>query len=159
MKASMRARSAIAAFGIATASYGYELDTHSLMTGVAFDRSSVVTNAKQEQLGLTKSRKVSLNQLDFLVNIGSNFYDLSSSTPALRGAQLFDQLNTAVVREYGFPKPAERWGFTRFDGQQTPYFPRDWLIRGAVREDDVALLGAIKGRYWDGELNAFSSLM
>jgi hypothetical protein len=137
---------------------GYELDTHSLMTFQAYERSTVAIPAKQQQLGLTKSRKISLNQLDFFVNLGSSYYDLSTSNPTLRGAQVFDQLNTAVVKEYGFPAPSERWEFTKSDGQKNPYFPRDWLVRGVVREDDVALLGALKARYWEGELNAMQQL-
>jgi hypothetical protein len=142
----------------ASLALGYELDTHALMTFQAFERSAVAKTPKQEQLGLTKSRKASLAQQIFLINLGSNYYDMSSSNPTLRGAQVFDQLNTAVVREYGFPAPAERWDFTRSDGQQTPYFPRDWLVRGVVREDDVALLGAIKARVWEGEANALQQL-
>jgi hypothetical protein len=142
----------------ASLALGYELDTHSQMTYEAFERSTVAIPAKQQQLGLTKSRKIALDKEVFLINLGSNYYDLSNSTPRLRGAQVFDQLNTAVVKEYGFPAPSERWEFTKSDGQKNPYFPRDWLVRGVVREDDVALLGALKARYWEGELNALQQL-
>jgi hypothetical protein len=142
----------------ASLALGYELDTHSLMTFQAYEKSALAIPEKRQQLGLTKSRKVALDRETFLINLGTSYYDLSSSNPALRGAQVFDQLNTAVVREYGFPAPVERWRFTDFDGQFVPYFPRDWLVRGVVREDDVALLGAIKARVWEGELNAMQQL-
>jgi hypothetical protein len=128
------------------------------MTLNAFDRSTLSDSEKIQQLGLTKSRKVAFDKKTFLINLGTSYYDLSSSNPATRGARLFDQLNTAVVKEYGFPAPVDRWKLSEFDGQKNPYFPQDWLVRGVVREDDVALLGAIKARVWEGEANALQQL-
>jgi hypothetical protein len=143
---------------ISFVAFGYEIDTHSNITTRAHDQSIVRTQSKLQDLGLLKSRRISQdgrNEISY--GLGTNYYDLSSANPALRSAKTFDEFNTAVMRQ-GAPAPKNRWVFTGFDGQALPYFPRDWMARGAVREDDTKEVLAIRAVWWSGEQNAYDQL-
>ena len=137
---------------------GYEIDTHSNITVVAHDRSVAASPEKLRDLGLLKSRRISKDgnsKIDF--GLGPNYYDLSNGYATLRSAKKYDEINTAVTR-LGALAPRPRWPFTAFDNQPIPYFPGDWMARGAVREDDGGVLAALRGRLMDGEQNAFDQL-
>ena len=134
---------------------GYEIDTHSNITVRAHDQSIINLPDKLAGLGLLKSRKIGLDSR-YNYSLGINYYDLSSSYPTLRSAKTFDQMNTAVMRQ-GAPSPKNRWIFSGIDGQALPYFPRDWMARGAVREDDAKALFATIAKL-DGEQNALDVL-
>ena len=59
-----------------------------------------------------------------------------------RYATAFDAENRWVMKAYRAPKPQRRWFYSQFDGRDEPYFPVDWMARGAVREDDTKALFA-----------------
>jgi hypothetical protein len=149
---------AIGFIAACASTFAYEIDTHANITSEAFSRSVAFTAAKSRELVLWKSRRQPLDGSGIPnFSLGLNYYDLSSSYPALRSAKIFDQLNTAVMRQ-GAPSAKSRWNFTGFDGQALPYFPRDWMARGAVREDDTKEVLAIRAVWWSGEQNAYDQL-
>ena len=135
---------AITAFGICTHVCGYEIDTHANITSKAFDKSAIAQNSRLIELGLYKSRKLSklmpsdgLFQIDHA--LGQKYFDLSGGVAKPRYAATYDAVNSAVMKRDS-PAPIQRWAYTSFDGQDIPYFPRDWMARGAVREDDAGLI-------------------
>ena len=138
-----RTSSAIGCIAACVGAFAYEIDTHASITSEAFARSVASTAAKSRELGLWKSRRQPLDGSGIPnFSLGLNYYDLSTvpdpgtGNPTLRSAKVYDQLNTAVTKQ-GLPAAKTRWDFTGFDGQAVPYFPRDWMARGSVREDDT----------------------
>ena len=151
----------------AASSLGYEIDTHSRMTKAAYDNSILNNDNKQAALGLHKSRRLESGGSGFHdLRLGTTYYEVSGNTVTPRTAKLFDQVNTPLGVFFNNPE-IERWEFSRFNNQKLPYFPVDWLARGAVREDDqdAVLVTATNPRtaflgfnIWRGDLNAYDQL-
>ena len=128
-----------------TTSYGYEIDTHSRITYEAFRASTFQNGVLLTRLGLVKSRPyVRLDQATVTprLHLGQKYYDPLKVGGADRYATAFDAENSWVMKAYRAPKPQRRWFYSQFDGRDEPYFPVDWMARGAVREDDTKALFA-----------------
>lgn len=119
----------------------YEIDTHAQMTKAAFDQSIPGSDALDviRNLGLLKTRRSSATILDrFNLSLGSKYKDLSTVPPTTRDAKPYDEANDSATR--ALRNTTFRWKQTEFDEIAVPYFPVDWMARGAVREDDAATL-------------------
>ena len=139
----------------------YEIDTHSRITLEAFRQSRFVTTDISTRLGLTKSRKRIVepgDQPKVRFHLGPKYYDPVKTNGPDRYATDYDALNSWVMKAYKASQPQRRWTYSAFDGRDEPYFPVDWMARGAVREDDTKAIFALKAQYWDGERNAALSL-
>lgn len=127
---------------IAGDAFAYEIDTHALMTSYAFERSSLASTSLATRMAL-----------DRLPDDGPNARPFSS-TPAMQSdlpsdgyfdvelTTWLDSLTSADVRvpqSYDhrnmYSKTTE---FYREDGAQQ-YRAKAWLMRGAIREDDLPL--------------------
>jgi hypothetical protein len=119
---------------------GYEIDTHARMTKSAHDQSVLNKNVEvRRALGLLKSRKASVTIVDdFNFSLGLKYKDIGTTPPATRDAKPYDEIN--VYASGILQRTVSRWDQSRFDGIAVPYFPVDWMARGAVREDDAATL-------------------
>ena len=124
----------------------YEIDTRARITDAAFQRSNFSTTIGLfERLGLGKSRfRTQQANGRFVLNysLGQKYYDPLKVGGADRYATAFDAENSWVMKAYRAPKPQRRWFYSQFDGRDEPYFPVDWMARGAVREDDTKALFA-----------------
>ena len=142
-------------------SLAYEIDTHSRITQNAYLRSGLFLSNKLVLLGLAKARKKAPSAdggSEFRPHLGLKYYDPVKTDGPDRYATDYDALNSWVMKEYKAPQPQRRWTFSAFDSRDEPYFPVDWMARGAVREDDTKAIFALKAQYWDGERNAALSL-
>ena len=119
----------------------YEIDTHANITATAYELSDLNKyQSKAENLGLFKSRKLSNDGTSkFDVQLGTQYFDLSGGIAKPRYAATYDALNSAVMKR-GAKAPMPRWEYSKFNGVPVPYFPGDWMARGAVREDDAGLI-------------------
>jgi hypothetical protein len=153
-------------------SFAYEIDTHSRVTRAAYDATILSSGTKQFSLGLHKSRRKEVaGAQKFDLRLGLNYYEVSGNGVTLRTAKLFDQVKVPIGY-FSVDFIDRRWDFSTFNGQDVPYFPVDWLARGAVREDDQSevlvaatnartgfLSGAFLGaNIWLGDLNAYDQL-
>ena len=118
----------------------YEIDTHARITFTAYKTSVAATEDKLRNLGIHKSRlQEQLNPNGFLLSLGTQYFDLSGGIAKPRYAATYDALNSAVMKR-GASAPLPRWIYSTFNGVPIPYFPGDWMARGAVREDDAGLI-------------------
>ena len=145
-----------------TCAFAYEIDTHSRITEAAYFSSTLIATPTQMRLGLRKSRLLAPNPGGVMqfprLHLGTKYYDPVKTDGPDRYATDYDALNSWVMKEYKAPQPQRRWTFSAFDSRDEPYFPVDWMARGAVREDDTKAIFALKAQYWDGERNAALSL-
>jgi len=134
--------------GVALSSWSmaYEIDTHSRITAFSYLRSALNEDATRQRLGLNKSRFRALDAVtldtNFRLHLGQKYYDPLRVGGADRYATAFDAENSWVMKAYRASKPQRRWFYSQFDGRDEPYFPVDWMARGAVREDDTKALFA-----------------
>lgn len=120
----------------ATLSMSYEIDTHSRITKAAYDKSVLDDQNKQTSLGLRKSRRADPSNVGLRdLRLGTTYYDVSGGTATARTAQQFDQAKSEIGVLLNAPV-IPRWTYSEFNTQPAPYFPVDWMARGAVREDD-----------------------
>lgn len=153
-----------------SSSIAYEIDTHARISQKAFESSTLQTAETLRRLGLTKSRKVGpggASNQPWLISLGTTYYEVTGSTVVSRSAKRFDQVKSPVGVFLNDPT-IDRWGFSAFNNQPVPYFPVDWLARGAVREDDQSnALVALENRaiatplglvQWSGDANAYDQL-
>jgi hypothetical protein len=148
-------------FGLgANDTHAYEIDTHSRFTENAYLRSSLYLSDKLVRLGLTKARKTGPSAdggTEFRLHLGHKYYDATKADGPDRYATTYDALNSWVMKQYNAAQPLPRWAYSQFDARAEPYFPVDWMARGAVREDDTKWLLTRKDR-WNGEINVDQSL-
>jgi hypothetical protein len=142
-------------------SVAYEIDTHSRFTETAYFSSTLFATPTQTRLGLRKSRARAPNPGDPTLfprlHLGHKYYDATKADGPDRYATTYDALNSWVMKQYNASEPLPRWAYSQFDASTEPYFPVDWMARGAVREDDTKWLLTRKDR-WNGEINVDQSL-
>jgi hypothetical protein len=124
----------------------YEIDTHTRMTESAFLKSNLAAPDGLRHLGLLKSRRLDIANNILTLNLGRTFHEIGGTNP-VREAQPYDQVRFMS----NFLVPIKRWNWisdssitpAHFGDVMTvagPYSMRDWLARGAVREDDASSL-------------------
>ena len=114
----------------------YEIDTHSRITYEAYFRSTAKASVTLRRLGLSKSRASTFNasagEIDYRFHIGPKYYDPVKTNGPDRYATDYDRLNSWVMKAYKASQPQRRWTYSAFDGRDEPYFPVDWMRRGAI---------------------------
>jgi hypothetical protein len=124
----------------------YEIDTHTLMTESAFLKSNLATPDGLRHLGLLKSRRPDIPNNLLTLNLGRTFHDIRGINP-VREAKSYDHLRFMS----NDLRAQKRWTWVSGPGDPLdpnsdvsvlagPYSIRDWLARGAVREDDASSL-------------------
>lgn len=121
---------------IATTALAYEVDTHAMLSSHAFDRSVLATNELRERLGIDRFDDAApFTVPNYITYSGARAgyldfrqidWDSSFSTTNRRDVQEYDWRNM-------FSKPGET--FRTSAGEQARL--KAWLMRGAIREDDL----------------------
>ena len=69
---------------------------------------------------------------EFRPHLGLKYYDPVKTDGPDRYATDYDALNSWVMKAYKASQPQRRWTYSAFDGRDEPYFPVDWMRRGAI---------------------------